>query len=118
MYSLLCFEKRFHCNSVSTMNNKKYQPFCLTTLLIIPATFCLATSVFADEDRGQSLYENHCQECHDTFVHKRDNRRVNSTETLGAWVWSMSAHTGLAWGEDEVHDITQYLNQHFYRFSE
>jgi len=99
------------------MSNRNFQSLCLTVLLTVYSLIFLTTPVFADEARGQALYENHCQECHDTFVHKRDNRKVFSTETLSAWVWSMSSHTGLAWGEDEVHDISQYLNQRFYRFN-
>ena len=100
------------------MNNKKHQPFCLAMLLVVSGTCLLAAPVIADVNRGEALYENHCQECHDTIVHKRQDRKVESIETLRAWVMSMSVHTGLTWAEAEVSDITQYLNQRFYRINE
>lgn len=69
-------------------------------------------------DRGELLYQNHCQECHDGTVHTRKDRLVESPGTLRAWVISWIVHNGLNWSEEEVADITAYLDQRYYRFTE
>ena len=81
---------------------------------------CLTVAVpgSAQEDRGQALYENHCQECHDSKVHKRSTSRPESIQQLRAWVLFMSVHTDLGWGNDEIDDLTRYLNRQIYHFPE
>ena len=69
-------------------------------------------------DRGAQLYDNHCQECHDKSVHTRTNGRVTSLESLRAWVVAWSVHNGLFWGNEEVADITEYLNRSIYHYPE
>jgi len=69
-------------------------------------------------DRGELLYENHCQSCHGKTVHTRSDSLVKSPEELRAWVMSWSIHNDLPWGQEEVADITAYLNRTFYHFTD
>jgi len=46
-------------------------------------------------DRGQALYENHCQACHDTAVHSHAGRRAAACSDIGQWVTIRSLHAGL-----------------------
>jgi len=71
----------------------------------------------AEFDRGQALYENHCMECHESWAHTRDGRHVNSLDVLRKRVNAWSIHTGLGWGDEEVDDITDYLNRRFYQLT-
>ncbi len=72
----------------------------------------------AQVDRGQGLYENHCQECHDNNVHTREESKPKSIKDLRAWVRTMGIYSDLDWGNDEIEDLTRYLNQRLYRFPE
>ena len=76
-----------------------------------------ATMPAAAFDRGQALYQNHCQECHEDWAHTRDGRTVTSLAGLHARVASWSAHAGLNWREDEIDDVTRYLNRRFYQLT-
>jgi len=72
----------------------------------------------AASDRGEQLYNNHCQDCHDKSVHTRTERRVESIESLRVWVVAWSVHNGLYWGNEEVADISDYLNRTIYHFTD
>lgn len=72
----------------------------------------------ADEpfDRGQALYENHCQACHEDWAHTRDEARaIGSRDALRARVSGWSVHSGLNWSAEEIDDVTDYLNRRFYK---
>lgn len=69
-------------------------------------------------DRGQALYENHCQTCHEEQVHMRYTRRATSLEELHKWVATWSFHAALDWSEEEIGDVVDYLDRRFYHFQE
>ncbi|HUT40048.1 MAG TPA: cytochrome c [Gammaproteobacteria bacterium] len=69
-------------------------------------------------DRGQALYENHCQTCHEEQVHMRYSRRAASMEDLRQQVSSWSYHAALGWSAEEVTDVVDYLDREFYHFAE
>ena len=80
----------------------------------------LLTALRAVEfDRGEALYENHCSSCHDTQVHAPgETRHVATLAELHARVAAWSIHAGLDWSNEDVSDVTDYLNRRFYRFTE
>jgi cytochrome c5 len=68
-------------------------------------------------DRGQALYENNCQACHDTAVHMRAGRRAASRSDIGQCVTTWSLHAGLGWSGKENNDVTDFLNTSICRFT-
>jgi len=88
---------------------------CMAILMLM--ALCISPTTFAS-DRGELLYENHCQDCHSKEVHTRDDRLVTSPELLRAWIISMTIHNRLDWSEEEIADITAYLNRIIYQFTE
>ena len=64
--------------------------------------------------RGQLLYENHCQGCHTSVVHVREKHRAHSMAELQGWVSHWANELKLPWGEGEINDVANYLNQRFY----
>jgi mono/diheme cytochrome c family protein len=66
--------------------------------------------------RGQLLYENHCQGCHTSVVHVRESRRARSLKDLEYWVTRWSGELKLQWRADEISDVVDYLNRHYYKF--
>lgn len=68
--------------------------------------------------RGQLLYENHCQVCHDSRAHIRSNRKARSPADVEMWVKRWSGYLKLGWAEAEVMDVTKYLDDRYYKFEQ
>jgi len=87
--------------------------------VMLVALLGISASVAAEPfDRGQTLYENHCQSCHEDWVHKREQARVvGSLDALRARVAGWSVHSGLGWSAEEIDDVTGYLNRRFYKLT-
>ena len=66
--------------------------------------------------RGQMLYENHCIACHESTAHVRNNRRANSLKELQSWVIRWSNQQQLNWSAEDIRDVVNYLNNHYYKF--
>ncbi|HTP73071.1 MAG TPA: cytochrome c [Burkholderiaceae bacterium] len=66
--------------------------------------------------RGQLLYSTHCIACHNSQVHWRDRRLATDWDTLKAQVRRWQASVGLTWSEDDIVEVTRYLNDAIYRF--
>jgi len=69
----------------------------------------------ADAERGRLLYENHCKVCHTSVVHVREERKAATREEIQAWIRRWQKELGLQWGTAEVDDVTEYLNDRYYR---
>lgn len=67
--------------------------------------------------RGQLLYENHCQGCHTSQLHIREQRRARSIDELRGWVARWATTQQLRWGDEEIGEVTNYLNQRYYRLA-
>jgi mono/diheme cytochrome c family protein len=70
----------------------------------------------ANYERGQLLYENHCQVCHDSRAHIRSNRKAKSPSQLKQWVTRWSTHLKLDWQKAEIDDVALYLGRRYYKF--
>lgn len=92
----------------------------MAVLMLAGGSALLNRGLFAQDefDRGRALYENHCKSCHEALAHTRSGSQVHSEAELRERVASWSLHTGLNWSEDDVEDVTDYLNRHFYEFEE
>ncbi|HIA09160.1 MAG TPA: cytochrome c [Chromatiaceae bacterium] len=89
--------------------------FTLMTALLFSVT---ATAGGGDEQfsRGKALLEEHCITCHGSEMYTRPNRRVTSTEALGAQVRRCDANLGLKLFDEDADDIAHYLNKAYYKF--
>jgi len=67
--------------------------------------------------RGQELYEDHCQACHEDLMHEK-NRKLKSLAELRQRVQAWATHTGNPWTQEEVEDVLYYLNKSFYQFDQ
>jgi mono/diheme cytochrome c family protein len=72
----------------------------------------------ADVSRGQALYENHCTTCHNENIHLRTPPRVTSRDELKGWVASWSIHENLEWSGEDINDVTRYLSESVYGFTQ
>ena len=85
-----------------------------TLLLLALATILPAAA--ADLENGDDLHFEHCTGCHDDSVYTREDRNVRSFERLGQQVRFCKDTIGLTWFDEDVDDVTEYLNQTYYRF--
>jgi cytochrome c-type biogenesis protein CcmH/NrfF len=90
----------------------------LLTLLLI-ATPCISLSAEIDEpkmSRGELLYRNHCIECHNQQIHWREARIAKDTIGIKQQVTRWQDAIGVQWTEEEINDVTRYLNRTYYLY--
>jgi len=68
------------------------------------------------ESRGEMLYSLHCKSCHTSKVHWREEKLATNWLSLKAQVFRWQSNIELGWGEDEITDVTRYLNTTYYHF--
>lgn len=64
--------------------------------------------------RGEMLYRNHCIECHNQRIHWRDNSIVRDLSGLRAQVNRWQDAIGVRWTNDEINEVSRYLNATYY----
>ena len=72
----------------------------------------------AAQSRGELLYTTHCIACHSTQMHWREQRLATDLASLREQVRLWQGRALLSWGEDDIVEVTRYLNQRIYRFSQ
>ena len=69
------------------------------------------------QSRGELLYSTHCISCHTSEIHWRDKKAANDWASLKFQVRRWQGTTGLGWSEDDIDDVTRYLNESIYRYA-
>ena len=69
-----------------------------------------------DEPRGKLLYATHCNACHTSKIHWREQKLATGWGSLKAQVRRWQASAGLGWSEEEITDVAHYLNALHYGF--
>lgn len=82
------------------------------------ATLAPAPALAENFERGQALYGNHCQACHENLLHLQKSRKVQTLTELRKRIAGWAAHAGEDWGNSEVDDVLYYLNRTFYHFKD
>lgn len=95
------------------------------SLLSLLAAALLPTTAAADAQRGEELHNRQCIACHasrfggdGSAIYTRENRRVNSFAALHKQVNRCKNNLQISWFDDEVRDVTDYLNATYYHFKE
>jgi hypothetical protein len=70
-----------------------------------------------DIPRGQLLYENHCRGCHESVVHVREKRTAQTLAALEGAVRRWVTAQGLGWGDEEITEVTDFLNARYYKLA-
>lgn len=71
----------------------------------------------ADAERGRTLYELGCDGCHSESVHGRAKRVASDFDDVRRWVSRWNANLGLHWGDEDVDDVSAYLNKAYYQYT-
>jgi hypothetical protein len=83
--------------------------------IVLAGLFAPSSAVWA-QSRGELLYTTHCIACHSTQMHWRDQRRATDLASLTEQVRYWQGRALLSWTEDDIAEVTRYLNQRIYRF--
>ena len=77
----------------------------------------LAMAVQAgDVHQGKVLTDKHCQECHQSDVYTRSDRLVKTLPGLYKQVRRCEQALDLTWFDDDIDNVSTYLNHEFYKF--
>lgn len=76
----------------------------------------LLSKAAASQPSGELLYANHCIACHTTQVHWRDKRLATTWRALRQQVARWQDAIALNWSEEEITEVTRYLDERYYRF--
>jgi mono/diheme cytochrome c family protein len=68
-------------------------------------------------DNGKALHNENCVRCHDASMYTRKDRKTKSYELLRERVVQCEIMTELIWFEEEINDVTAYLNQTYFHFN-
>ncbi len=88
------------------------KPHVLLLTLLGPALPLAA----ADIENGDDLHFEHCTGCHDESVYTRADRNLRSLKRLGLQVRYCKDTIGLAWFDEDVDDVAEFLNRNYYHF--
>lgn len=69
-----------------------------------------------DSIDGKRLHDEHCLQCHTPEIYTRDNRIVNNYDELQKRVRQCELANELAWFDEDVNAVIDYLNTAFYKF--
>lgn len=93
----------------------RHRPVFRKLAAILCSGAVVATPALGQE-RGELLYSTHCGVCHAEQVHWRARRAVTDWSSLRVEVRKWQGVASLAWSEEDVLDVTRYLNDTIYRF--
>lgn len=68
-----------------------------------------------DPDRGARIHEV-CLDCHGTALYTKPDRKIKSFDSLRKDVVRWGDYYAPALSEQDVDDVTAYLNRDFYKF--
>ena len=87
-------------------------------LILLTITPFLVTPILAvDLENGKSLHNENCLRCHDESKYTRKNRIVKNFQQLHERIKQCELMTELTWFDEEIDDVTAYLNNQFYHFN-
>lgn len=89
-----------------------------TLLANLITILLLSAPVYAfDSDNGKTLHNENCVRCHDDSMYTRKDRKTQSYSLLRERIVQCEIMTELIWFEEEIDDVTAYLNESFYHFN-
>jgi cytochrome c553 len=88
----------------------------LSILLLLSIALLARPVLSADSAQGKKLYDANCTKCHNTGVHTRRDRKIQSLAALNEQVTVCTQAAQVKLSDAEQQSIVQYLNEQFYKF--
>ena len=87
-----------------------------TACLCFGANALVLAEALPNEARGGLLYSTHCSACHTSTIHWREQKLATDWKSLKDQVNRWQGYTKLRWSEEDIIDVTSYLNTYYYNF--
>ena len=68
--------------------------------------------------RGELLYLNHCQGCHESKVHIREKQKAKSINAIRSEVSRWAQELQLKWTLRDIEDVVEFLNHVYYHHTD
>ncbi len=81
-------------------------------LLVLPLTTIHAEDI----NYGEKLHQENCLKCHKPELYERADRTVKTLKHLRSQVLFCAVNNDVEWFDEEVDDVTAYLNTFYYLF--
>ena len=81
-------------------------------LLVLPLTAIHAEDI----SLGKELHQENCLECHKPELYERADRTVKTLQHLRSQVLFCAVNNDVEWFDEEIDDVTAYLNAFYYLF--
>ena len=91
---------------------KKLLFFLFTCL----GSLTITSAYSANVANGEILHKDHCTRCHQADIYQREDRIVKTLQHLRTQVRFCEVSNDLTWFDEEVDDVTEYLNLNYYLF--
>ena len=88
---------------------------CVSLLILLMPSGAYA-ELPGDSGDGKRLYDANCMGCHDTGIHTRKDRLVQSLDALKKRLGDCSHMANKEFSASETQNIIKYLNYQFYQF--
>lgn len=86
-------------------------------LLCLPLFIASLTAVHAENITiGKELHQENCLRCHQAEIYERPDRTVKTLKHLRSQVLFCAVSNDLEWFDEEIDDVTAYLNAFYYLF--
>jgi len=87
-------------------------------IVTISIALLLAISAYAQKEDGKELFnEATCLQCHNVEDFKdKDMHKAKSFKQMKDKVFACQIASDAHWFDDEVHDVSLYLNHEYYHF--
>lgn len=85
--------------------------------LLLTFFILLSNNLYADIDEGKELFKgSNCLDCHSVEKFKYRKDKVNNFDKLHSTVNACSFNTDTGWFDEEIMNVSTYLNHHYYKF--
>jgi len=85
--------------------------------LIFAGTLISTSSFASNAANGKKLFTNSkCGTCHGNEIYTSKNRKVKNLKALEAAVRLNDSKLNTNWFDEDVKDVTAYLNKQYYKF--
>ena len=91
-------------------------PLAMVLVPTLAFLFAPPIAAAADAARGAALYESRCDSCHSESVHGRAKRVAKDFDAVRGWVRRWNDNLSLRWGDEEIDDVSMYLNNTYYKY--
>ena len=89
----------------------------LTLSLILSGALISNSAFAANAANGKALFTNSkCGTCHGNEIYTSKDRKVKDLKALEAAVRLNDSKLNTNWFDEDVKDVTAYLNQQYYKF--